>query len=81
MPTRRPQERTLRHCNWGRPAAYFPERVEEALADMVAHGTNVFVDVPCPAATFDEKGALVGEPDFAAHDAYVKRRMPDALDP
>jgi len=72
-------EQTLRHCNWGRPDGYFGDQAEAALDDMVAHGTNVFVDVPCPAASFDQNGDLVGAIDFDAHDAAVRLRMPGAL--
>ena len=55
------------------------DQPEAALADQVAHGTNVFVGLFPPKATYDEQGQLVGDLDFTEHDAYVKRHAPHGI--
>ena len=73
---RLPEEQALSLCHWGSiDSSVFREQAGAAFDDMLAHGTNVFVAAPCPSASFDEDGELVGAIDFEAHDAYVRPRM------
>ena len=75
--TRVPEKQTLRNCSWGYVhTSSLKDYPEEALADQVQHGTNVFVATFAPEAKFDPDGNLVGEIDFRDHDAYVKRHAP-----
>jgi hypothetical protein len=74
-----PDTQTIYHCNWGSPARYFGDDTTDALADMKAHGTNVFIDVPPPSAEFDANGSLLQPLNFTQHDAYINQRGPDAL--
>ncbi|MFA6241700.1 MAG: DUF4091 domain-containing protein, partial [Candidatus Hydrogenedentales bacterium] len=72
--TRVPEAQLLRHCGWGYvSSSMLKDQPEEALKDQVDHGTNVFVATVAPKAQFDADGKLVGEMDFADHDAYVKQ--------
>lgn len=72
-----PEEQPLSLCHWGYVDRSMLKHIpEKALEDQVAHGTNVFVGTIYPQAKFDEAGMLVGEIDFAAHDAYVKAHAP-----
>lgn len=63
----------LRHCNW---AYVYSSRLKdhetESIADMTAHGTNVFVTSFAPRATFDESGRIAGQIDYTDHDAFVR---------
>ncbi len=74
---RLPEKQALSLCHWGYVhSSMLKEFPEEALADQVRNGTNVFVGLFYPKAHYDEAGNLVGEIDFAEHDAYVKRHAP-----
>ncbi|MBI5091109.1 MAG: VCBS repeat-containing protein [Candidatus Hydrogenedentes bacterium] len=78
--TRLPEHQVLRNCSWGNvDASMLKDQPEEALNDQVAHGTNVFVATAPPKARFDAEGNLVGDVDFAGHDAYVKRHAPHGI--
>ncbi len=79
-PTGLPAKQTLRLCHWGYVhSSVLSDQPDAALADQVAHGTNVFVGTHCPRAKFDKDGRLVGEIDYAAHDAYVRRHAPHGI--
>jgi len=79
-PTELPAKQALRLCHWGYVhSSVLSDQPDAALADQVAHGTNVFVGVHCPKAKFDKDGRLVGEIDYAAHDAYVRRHAPHGI--
>jgi hypothetical protein len=75
-----PAKQVLRNCGWGyvhsSPLKDIPE---SALEDQVSHGVNVYVGTFPPKATFDAEGNLVGEVDFAEHDAYVKEHAPHGI--
>jgi outer membrane protein assembly factor BamB len=74
---RLPEHQPLSLCHWGYVhTSRLKDFPEEALADQVRNGTNVFVGTLYPKAKYDEQGNLVGEIDFADHDAYVKRHAP-----
>jgi len=51
----------------------------EALADQVAHGTDVFVGTFFPKAQLDTDGNLVGEIDYREHDGYVQQHAPHGI--
>lgn len=75
-----PEEQALRLCHWGYVhSSVLKDQPEAALKDQVAHGTNVFVGLFQPQAKYNEAGELVGEIDFTAHDAYVRRHAPHGL--
>jgi outer membrane protein assembly factor BamB len=75
-----PEEQPLRLCHWGYVhSSVLKDQPEAAVADQVAHGTNVFVGLFYPRATYDETGAIVGEIDFTAHDAYIKQYGPHGM--
>ncbi|NIA12952.1 MAG: PQQ-binding-like beta-propeller repeat protein [Nitrospiraceae bacterium] len=69
-----PDEQPLWFCNWTST-----NEPEGALEDLVAHGTNVFTGGVPAKASFNEEGAIVGDIDYAAHDAYMKRHAPHGL--
>lgn len=72
-----PDTQPLSLCHWGYVhSSVLKEYPEEALADQVRNGTNVFVGLFYPRAEYNEQGELVGAPDFTDHDAYVKRHAP-----
>ncbi|MEK7795749.1 MAG: FG-GAP-like repeat-containing protein [Candidatus Hydrogenedentota bacterium] len=79
-PTPLADTNVLRQCNW---AYVHNSRLKdyeaEAIADMTAHGTNVFATSFAPRATFDESGNLVGEIDFADHDNFVRLYAPHGM--
>ncbi len=78
--TKLPEKQALRNCGWGYvESSLLKDFPEEALKDQIAHGTNVFVSTYHPKAQFDADGKLVGEIDFAEHDAYVKRYAPHGI--
>lgn len=78
--TRLPEEQALRLCHWGYVhSSMLKDYPDEALADQVRNGTNVFVGLFYPQAQYDEQGALTGEIDFSAHDEYVKRHAPNGM--
>lgn len=75
-----PEKQPLRLCHWGYVhSSCIKDYPEEALADQLALGTNVFVGLHYPKATFDAGGNLVGEIDFADHDDYVRRHAPNGI--
>lgn len=75
--TKLPEEQPLSLCHWGYVhSSVLKDYPEEALADQVRNGTNVFVGTFYPKAQYDDQGELVGEIDFVAHDDYVKRHAP-----
>lgn len=75
-----PEAQPLHLCHWGYVhSSCIKDYPEEALADQVDLGTNVFVGVHYPKATFDASGNLTGEIDFAEHDEYVRRHAPHGI--
>lgn len=69
-----PDKQALHNCGWGYVhSSMLKDYPAEALADQVAHGTDVFVGTFFPQARFDAEGNLVGEIDYREHDAYVKQ--------
>lgn len=77
-----PAEQPLKLCHWGYVyRSKLGDQPEAALADQVAHGTNVFVatSLYAPKARFDSTGALIGELDFTAHDEYVQQHAPHGI--
>ncbi len=74
-----PKTQPIRSCQWGYVhSSMLRDYPQEALEDQVRHGTNVFVGLFPPKATYDEDGNL-GPIDFAEHDAYVKAHGPHGL--
>ncbi len=72
-----PDEQALKLCHWGYVhSSILKDQADAALQDQIELGTNVFVGLFAPQATFDEHGDLVGEIDFSRHDAYVRRHAP-----
>lgn len=79
-PVRIPEKQALRNCGWGYVhSSMLKDYPAEALADQVAHGTDVFVGTFFPKARFDAEGNLVGEIDYQEHDAYVKQHAPHGI--
>jgi len=75
-----PDKQALRNCGWGYVhSSMLKDHPAEALADQVAHGTDVFVGTFFPKARFDAEGNLVGEIDYQEHDAYVKQHAPHGI--
>ena len=75
-----PSKQALRLCHWGYVhRSVLRDQPAAALADQIAHGTNVFVGMHCPQAKFDKNGELVGQVDYKAHDAYVRRHAPHGI--
>jgi len=75
-----PAKQPIRLCQWGYVAgSVLGDQPQAALADQVAHGTNVFVASYVPKATFDEQGNLIGNIDYRAHDDYVRQYGPHGL--
>ena len=75
-----PDEQTLRLCHWGYVhRSPLSDQPDEALRDQIDLGTNVFVSLFYPKATFNEAGMLEGAIDFSEHDAFVKRHSPHGL--
>ena len=75
-----PDSPRLRLCGWGYiDSSMLKDQPEEALKDQITHGTNVFVATVSPKARFDADGNLVGDVDFAAHDAYVRQYAPHGI--
>jgi len=69
-----PRPSPLRFCVWARAAS----APEYELKDLIDHGVNVHFG-SCPIATCNEKGEIVGEIDFAQHDATVRKLSPCGL--
>jgi outer membrane protein assembly factor BamB len=77
---RLPEKQVLRNCGWGYvESSMLKDHPAEALADQVAHGTDVYVGTFFPKARFDADGNLVGEIDYRQHDAYVKQHAPHGI--
>jgi outer membrane protein assembly factor BamB len=75
-----PGKQLLHNCGWGYVhSSMLKDYPAEALADQVAHGTDVFVGLFYPQARFDAEGNIVGEIDFREHDAYVKQHAPHGI--
>ena len=75
-----PTEQPLKLCHWGYVhSSILKDQPEAALQDQIDLGTNVFVGLFAPKATFDEQGDLVGEINFADHDAYVRQHAPHGI--
>jgi outer membrane protein assembly factor BamB len=75
-----PMKQALHNCGWGYVhSSMLKDYPAEALADQVAHGTDVFVGLFYPKAQFDAEGNLVGEIDYREHDAYVKQHAPHGI--
>jgi len=73
-PGQLPEKQALHQCGWGYVhSSMLKDNPAEALADQVAHRTDVFVGLFYPTARFDAEGNLVGEIDFRQHDDYVKQ--------
>lgn len=67
-----PGKQTIGLCHWGYvQSSFLKDQPEAALQDQIRHGTNVFVDTYPPKASFDQKGKLIGDLDYSAHDAYL----------
>ncbi|UCH33385.1 MAG: VCBS repeat-containing protein [Armatimonadota bacterium] len=84
MPLSLKDGRQLRLCNWGyfyQPGNYLSRCQDEAVADLVKHGTNVFVLVgsATPAAQFDADGNMLGEIDWSEHDRIVGMLQPHGI--
>ncbi len=72
-----PKKQAVSLCHWGYVhSSVLKDFPEEALADQLRNGTNVFVGLFYPRAEYNEQGEIVGEIDFTAHDDYVKRHAP-----
>jgi outer membrane protein assembly factor BamB len=76
MPLSLKDGRQLRSCNWGyfyQPGNYLSRCQNEAVADLVKHGTNVFVleGATTPRAEFDADGNMSGAIDWSEHDRIV----------
>ena len=70
------QGRQLRFCQWGyffEPTNYLSHCQPQAVADMVRHGTNVFVIAGSaqPKASFTPEGDLAAPLDWSYHDQVV----------
>jgi len=75
-----PEKQLLHNCGWGYVhSSMLKDYPADALADQVAHGTDVFVGLFYPTARFDAEGNLVGEIDFHQHDDYVKQHAPHGI--
>ena len=75
-----PAKQAATLCLWGYVhQSVLKDQPDAALADQIAHGSNVFVGLFAPKATYDEQGQLTGPIDFAEHDAYVKQHAPHGI--
>ena len=73
-PTAMQEKKPLGLCHWGYvESSVLKDQPEAAVADQVRHGSSVFTASKAPKAKFDAKGNLVGDLDFAEHDAYVNQ--------
>jgi len=70
--------RPLRFCLWTYEGGVLGTQNDAVLRDLVEHGVTVFL-APAPLAECDGRGQLTGPPDFAAHDAAVRRYAPHGL--
>jgi len=83
LPLSLKQGRALRFCHWGYfyfPGNYLYRCQEAAVADQVAHGTNVFVfeGNALPRMTFDAEGNLQSV-DWQDHDRLVGMCAPHGI--
>jgi len=75
-----PDDQPASMCLWGYvERSHFSDFIEESVADMAAHGSNVFSISTVPRATYDDSGALTGPIDFTAHDEFVARYSPHGI--
>ncbi|HOE11938.1 MAG TPA: PQQ-binding-like beta-propeller repeat protein [bacterium] len=65
-----PRPRPLRFCTWSYITHHFTGMEEAVRKDLLAHANTVFL-APCPGATFDADGNLMGEIDYSQHDEFV----------
>jgi outer membrane protein assembly factor BamB len=65
-----PKDQPLKLCHWG-----FTENPKGALADQIAHGTNVFPRTVPAKADFDELGKIENI-DYSDHDDFMTRHAP-----
>ncbi|VAX22672.1 hypothetical protein MNBD_IGNAVI01-2449, partial [hydrothermal vent metagenome] len=65
-----PKKQALSLCHWGGT-----DHPKGALADQIAHGTNVFPRTVPPKVEFDKYGKIVNV-DYSAHDVFIKRIAP-----
>jgi hypothetical protein len=71
-PVAMPEKKPLGLCHWGYvESSVLKDQPEAAVADQVRHGSSVFTASKAPKAKFDAQGNLVGDLDYADHDAYV----------
>ena len=73
-----PRPSPLRFCVWSTEKPVLGTNNDEVLADLTAHGVNVFFG-QAPKAECDAQGNLVGPVDFTAHDVPVARYHPHGL--
>ncbi|MCD6597733.1 MAG: PQQ-binding-like beta-propeller repeat protein, partial [Bacteroidales bacterium] len=69
-------------CHWGYiHTSRLKNYPDEAFADQVSHGTNVFVatNTFAPEAEFDSEGNIVGKLDYREHDEYVHKHVKDGV--
>ena len=83
LPLSLKEGRALRFCQWGyfyMPGNYLSRCQEAAVADLVSHGTNVFVfeGNALPKMTFDQEGNLQGT-DWQDHDRLVRLCSPHGI--
>ena len=70
-PAAMPEKKPLGLCHWGYvESSVLKGQPEAAVADQVRHGSSVFTASKAPKAKFDAQGSLVGDLDYADHDAY-----------
>jgi hypothetical protein len=73
-----PRPRPLRLCLWSYDGKWAGTDRENALRDLVEHGTTVFFG-KAPTAECDAEGNLAGPLDYAAHDENLKRLSPHGI--
>ncbi len=70
-PTALPEKKSLGLCHWGYvESSVLKDQPEAAVEDQVRHGSSVFTASKAPRAKFDGQGSLMGDLDYAEHDAY-----------
>lgn len=71
-----PKPSPLHFCTWAYlETSAFKNQIPQALADLVAHGNNVFPIGAGPVGKYDDTGAIV-EADWSALDQMVARYAP-----
>lgn len=77
-----PEKQPVSLCHWGYVhTSRLKNYPDEAFADQVNHGTNVFVatNTFAPEAIFDEEGFIVNEIDYREHDKYMQKHVNDGV--